>query len=51
MDSWKTLIIFFFQKTRKSKNAVYYQKNQTRKLFGDFSWGAFQGIFEFACPS
>ena len=28
MDSWKTLIIFFFQKPRKSKNAVYYQKNQ-----------------------
>merc|ERR1711888_60345 len=28
MDSGKTLIIFFFQKPRKSKNAVYYQKNQ-----------------------
>ena len=27
MDSWKTLIVFFFQKPRKSKNALYYQKN------------------------
>ena len=26
MDSWKTLIIFFFQKPRKSKNALYYRK-------------------------
>ena len=27
MDSWKTLIVFFFEKPRKSKNALYYQKN------------------------
>ena len=27
MDSWKTFIVFFFQKPRKSKNALYYQKN------------------------
>ena len=27
MDSWNTLIAFFFQKPRKSKNADYYQKN------------------------
>ena len=29
MNSWKTLIVFFFffQKPRKSKNAPYYQKN------------------------
>ena len=24
MDSWKTLIVFFFQKPRDSKNALYY---------------------------
>ena len=24
MDSWKTLIVFFFQKPRNSKNALYY---------------------------
>ena len=27
MDSWKTLIVFFFQKPRESKNSLYYQKN------------------------
>ena len=31
----------FFQKPRKSKNALYYQKNQTKKLFGDFDVGMF----------
>ena len=27
MDSWKTLIVIFLSKPRKSKNALYYQKN------------------------
>ena len=32
---------FFFQKSRKTKNALYYQKKQTRKLFGDLKLGCF----------
>ena len=27
MDSWNTLIVFFCQTPRRSKNALYYQKN------------------------
>ena len=39
---------FLSRKPRRSKNALYYQKNPTRKLFGYFkSWGAFHGDFEF----
>ena len=43
---------FFFQKPRKSKNALYYQKNQTRKLFDDFKVGLlFRVILNLARPS
>ena len=42
MDSWKT----------KSKNALYYQKNQTRELFGDFKVGVlFRVILNLTRPS
>jgi len=43
MDSWKTLIVFFFQKPRKSKNTPYYQKNlrlicEIDQKVPDFYW-------------
>ena len=46
MVCWKIFIVFFFQKPRKSKNALYYQENLTRKLFGDFKVGVlFRGFW------
>ena len=41
LDRWvlERPFVFFFRKPRKSKNALYYEKNQTRKLFGDFEVG------------
>ena len=52
MDSWMTLMVFFFKKLRKSKNALYYQKNQSIKLFGDFQVGVvLRVILNLARPS
>ena len=34
-DSWKTLIVFFFQKPRKSKNALYYSLMHSPESFSN----------------
>ena len=45
MDSWKTLIVFFFQIPRKSKNALYYQKTKLENLLLILKLGCFSGWF------